>query len=101
MNISNNVSSIQAHQTMLSSSANNIANANTYGFVPVDTKIANESTLVKASVRLTDKNQTLKSQTDLTKELPNQIIAQDTISVNVSSIKTTDEMIGTLLDMKA
>ncbi len=32
MNISNNISSIQAHQTMLNTTANNVANVNTDGF---------------------------------------------------------------------
>ena len=101
MNISNNVSSIQAHQTMLNVNANNIANVNTDGFVPSDTRMSDESTSVSANTRLADDNGSTKSQTDLAKELPDQIIAQDAVDVNVSAIKTKDEMLGTLLDMKA
>ncbi len=100
MNISNNVSSIQAHQTMLNTNANNVANVNTDGFVPSDTRMSNESTSVSANTRLADDNGSTKSQTDLAKELPDQIIAQDAVAVNVSAIKTRDEMMGTLLDMK-
>ena len=37
---------------------------------------------------------------DLTKEIPNLIVAQDIAAVNVSAIKANDEMLGTLLDMK-
>jgi len=101
MNISSNVSSIQAHQTMLNTNANNVANVNTGGFVPSDTRISGESASLRANTRLADDNGSQKSQTDLAKELPDQIIAQDAVEVNVSAIKTKDEMMGTLLDMKA
>ncbi len=101
MNISNNVSSIQAHQTMLNVNANNVANVNTDGFVPGDTRMSDDSNSVSANIRLADDNGSDKSQTDLAKELPDQIIAQDAVAVNVSAIRTRDEMMGTLLDMKA
>lgn len=101
MNIQNNVSSIYAHQTMLNSSAHNVANVNTEGFRPSGTIINDNSGSVKASLREADSTNSLKSQTDLAKELPDQIIAQDATSVNLSAIKTQDEMIGTLIDLKA
>ena len=101
MNISNNVSSIQAHQTMLNVNANNVANVNTDGFRPSDTRMSDDTNSVSANVRLADDNGSDKSQTDLAKELPDQIIAQDAVAVNVSAIRTRDEMMGTLLDMKA
>ena len=101
MNISNNVSSIQAHQTMLNVNANNVANVNTDGFRPSDTRMSDDTNSVSANVRLADDNGSDKSQTDLAKELPDQIIAQDATAVNVSAIRTRDEMMGTLLDMKA
>lgn len=101
MNISSNVSSIQAHQTMLNVNANNVANVNTGGFVPSDTRMSDESTSVDANVRTTDDNGSTKSQTDLAKELPDQIIAQDAVAVNVEAIRTRDEMLGSLLDIKA
>lgn len=101
MNISNNVSSIQAHQTMLNANANNVANVNTDGFRPSDTRMSENSGSVSANVRLTDDNGSSRSQTDLAKEIPNQIIAQDVTAVNVQAIKTQDEMLGSLLDIKA
>ena len=101
MNISNNVSSIQAHQTMLNVNANNVANVNTDGFRPSDTRMSDDTNSVSTNVRLADDNGSAKSQTDLAKELPDQIIAQDAVAVNVSAIRTRDEMMGTLLDMKA
>lgn len=101
MNISNNISSIQAHQTMLNVNASNVANVNTDRFVPTDTRMSEQSGSVSANTRLVDDNGSTKSQTDLAKELPDQIIAQDAVAVNISAIKTRDEMMGTLLDMKA
>ncbi len=101
MNISNNISSIQAHQTMMNTNANNVANVNSNGFVPSDTKIINQENSVSAHTRKADDNDSSRSQTDLSKELPEQIIIEDATAVNVTAIKTQDEMFGTLLDIKA
>ena len=100
MNISNNIASIGAHQTMLNTSANNVVNLNTDGFIPKDTKITNTGNSVRATTRESDDNNSLKSQTNLSKEIPKQIIIQNAVEANVNVIKTQDEMIGTLLDIK-
>ena len=42
-----------------------------------------------------------RSQTNLAKELTDQIVAQDTIGSNVPAIKTKGQMLGTLLDIRA
>ena len=101
MNISSNISSIQAHQTMMNTNANNVANVNTDGFVPSDTRMSSDASSVTANTRQADDNGSLKSQTDLAKELPDQMIVEDVTAANVAAIKTKDEMLGTLLDMKA
>jgi len=101
MNISNNISSIQSHQSMLNTSANNVANVNTDGFVPSDTKISNSGNSVVANTREASDTGSAKSQTNLSKEIPDQIVSQDAVAVNVSAIKTQDEMFGSLLDIKA
>jgi len=72
MNISTNVSSISAHQGMLNNSAHNVANASSD-----------------------------KSQTDLAKEIPDQMLIQKTVAANANVIKAQDEMLGSLLDIKA
>ena len=100
MNISNNISSIGTHQTMLNTTANNVANVNTDGFIPKDTRMTNDSNSVRANIREADDNGSKRSQTDLAKEIPDEIIAQDATAVNVNVIKTQDEMLGTLLDIK-
>lgn len=79
MNISNNITSIQSQQSALNTSAVNVANIN------------------KAS----SEGNSAMMQTDLAKEMTNQIVAQNATEVNVSSIKTADEMFGSLLDIKA
>jgi flagellar hook protein FlgE len=101
MNISSNVSSIQAHQSMMNTSANNVANVNTERFVPSDTTISSSENSVSANTKKADDSGSKMSQTDLAKEIPDQILAQGATAVNVSSIKTQDEMLGSLLDIKA
>ena len=102
MNISNNISSIGAQQTMLNTSASNIANVNTDGFIPNDTRITdNSNSSVTAYNVQADDTGSTKSQTNLAKEIPDQIVAQAATEVNVSVIKTQDEMFGSLLDIKA
>ncbi len=101
MNVSANLSSIQAHQTLLNNSAYNVANVNTDGFVPVDTTITQDGNNITTTSTKASDNGSEKSQTNLTKEIPRQIVAQEGVSVNVTAIKTQDEMLGTLLDLKA
>ena len=101
MNISTNISSINSHQAMMNTGANNIANVNTDGFRPSDTKISSDGESTVANARLSDDTGSKKSQTDLTKELTDQIVAQDAVAVNVNTVKTQDQMLGSLLDIKA
>jgi flagellar hook protein FlgE len=101
MNISNNIASLQANQTFLNTSASNVANVNTDGFIPQDTRISNTGGTPTANTRVADNNGSLKSQTDLSKEIPDQIVSGGVAESNVSAIKTQDEMFGTLLDIKA
>ncbi|WP_345981043.1 hypothetical protein [Sulfurimonas sp. HSL3-2] len=99
--ISSNVSSIQAHQTFMNNNANNIANVNTDGFRPNDTRMTNSSDdTVTADTRLADDNGSEKSQTNLAKELPDQISITAAVSANVNAIRTQDAMYGSLLDIK-
>lgn len=76
MQISNNIASLQTNQNFLNKSAQNLANMNSG-------------------------SEAQKSQSDLAKEIPNQIIAQDVQSANVTAIKAQDDVLGTLLDIKA
>ena len=101
MNISSNISSIGSHQTMLNTGANNIANVNSDGFVPKDTRMSNAGSSVTSNTRVSDDNGSERSQTDLAKELTDQIVVQGSTEMNASVIKTQDEILGSLLDIKA
>lgn len=101
MNISNNISSMQAHQSMLNNSAHNVANVSTDKFIPTNTNIVGGEKSVRAQSSKADDNGSMRSQTDLAKEMTDQIVSVDATSVNVTAIKTQDEMLGSLLDIKA
>ena len=100
MAIMTNVSSLQANQVFMNTNASNIANVNTDGFVPSDTKMTDNQSALSATTRLADNNGSQKSQTDLTKELPDQITIGGVAEANITAIKTQDEMFGSLLDIK-
>lgn len=101
MNISNNISSIQAHQNMMNVSANNVANVNSDGFIPSSGRVVGGDNSIKTNVSKADNNGSKTSQTDLAKEIPDQIVAKEATALNVTAIKTQDEMLGSLLDIKA
>lgn len=71
MNISSNTSSIQYQQDLFNQSSQKLANAST------------------------------NPKVDLAKELPEQMVIQKSIEANVATIRADDEMLGSLLDMKA
>jgi len=102
MNISSNVSSLQAHQSALNTTANNVAHVNSDGFVPSDTNLVEGAGggVATSTTQATD-NGSAQSQTDLTKEVTDQIVLGRGFDANVASIKTQDQMTGSLLDIKA
>lgn len=71
MNITANTSSIGYQQDLFNQSAKKVSNAST------------------------------NSKVDLAKELPEQMIIQKSVEANVAAIKSKDEMLGSLLDMRA
>jgi len=100
--ISSNVSSIMSNQTYMNNSANNVANVNTDRFIPQNTVIkesSNNST--QAVTSRADDNRSEKSQTNLTKEITDQISIEKVTQANVNAIRTQDNMLGSLLDIKA
>lgn len=99
LNFSANVSSLIAHQNFANANANNIANVNTDGFVPTQTNLSDSTGSVRANFQKSDNNGSPLSQTDLNKEIPDQLIVQNGHEVQASAIKTQDEMIGSLLDI--
>ena len=72
MNISTNINSIYNNQSIINTSADRIAQSSMQG-----------------------------STTDLAQEIPKQMIAQKAVEADAVSIKTQDDVLGTLLDIKA
>lgn len=101
MAITNNVSSIQAHQTVLNNSANNVANVNTERFVPNESTVTGgENGSVRANIESATDNGSTASQTDVSNEVTDQIVAERSVEANAEAIRTRDQMYGSLLDIK-
>lgn len=120
-----NVQALQAIQTAMQASANNVANVNTEGFkaqsvtletgpggygVRVGDVVA--STAPGPSVPAPDagsggeppgpvRDFVQGSNTDLTREMVNQTVFQQAYAANATVVRTTDAMQGVLLDMRA
>ena len=100
-----------ANQRALDISANNIANANTDGFRPsravfsdpaasgVQASVA-PSTSVALSTRGAE-GRVLQSGTDLAKETVDSMIYRRGFEMSAQVVKTADELLGTLIDIKA
>ncbi len=101
LNFSANVSSLIAHQDFANTNAHNVANVNTDGFVPTRTTLSNNNGAVSASFQSAADNGSDLSQTDLAKELTDQVVAQNGHEVQATAIRTHDEMLGSLLDILA
>jgi len=99
INFSANVSSMIAHQDFANANANNIAHVNTEGFVPTQTNLSDGSGNVQANFQKADDNGSSLSQTDLNRELTDQVVVQNGHEVQSTAIKTQDEMLGSLLDL--
>lgn len=99
--ISSNVSSIMSNQTYMNNNAGNVANVNTDKYIPRDTTITEtQNGSTKANTSLATDNGSKQSQTDVSKELTDQITIENTTKANVQSIRTQNEMLGSLLDIK-
>ncbi len=99
--ISSNVSSLMSNQVYMNNSAQNVANVNTDRYVPRETTITEtQNGSTQANTSLADSNGSEKSQTDLSKEMTDQISIEKIAESNVKAIRTQDEMLGSLLDMR-
>ena len=101
LNFSANVSSLISHQNFANNNANNIANVNTESFIPTKTTLHETSGGVKAVSQSASDNGSTLSQTDLAREMTDQVIVQNGHEVQGTVIRTQDEMMGTLLDLFA
>jgi flagellar hook protein FlgE len=86
----------------MNNSANNVANVNTDRFVPQNTTIGEtQNGGTKANTTMADSNGSEKSQTDLSKEMTDQISIEKIAQSNLKAIRTQDEMLGSLLDIRS
>lgn len=100
--ISSNVSSILSNQTYMNNNAHNVANVNTDRFIPQNTTISEtQDGSTKANTSLASDNGSERSQTNLTREITDQIVIENVNAANVQAIRTQNDMMGSLLDIKA
>lgn len=97
------IASVRAHSTWMDVNANNVANVNTDKFKSVDTRLENNGNENPTPVLRENESKSAedRSNTDLAKELTDQIPIEKGLAVNVKAIKTQDEMLGTLMDIKS
>lgn len=90
-----NATAMTAMSNWMNNSAQNVANVNTEKYNATQTTITNQGNAVVA--------QSSKSTngTDLATEFTDQIALDKSFEANADTIKTQDEMLGSLLDMKA
>ncbi len=90
-----NSTAMSAMSNWMNNSAQNVANVNTDNYNATQTTITNQNdTIVAQSSKSTN-------GTDLTTEFTDQIAIDKSFKANVETIKTQNEMLGSLLDMKA
>lgn len=101
LNFSANVSSLIAHQDFANANAHNVANVNTDGFIPTRTTLSDSAGGVTANFQPASDNGSSLSQTELSRELTDQVVVQNGHEVQGTAIRTQDEMLGALLDILA
>lgn len=109
------LSALQAFSTKVNSNANNIANANTEGYKktrvnletgkdggvkPVVEKVDTPGARIFQDTSEGQKEVEL-SNVDLSQEIPEMSISSTLYKANLKTLQVTDEMTGTLLNLKA
>ena len=85
-----NATSMQAHQTLMDITANNVANINTDDFKAKEGRIGNNLEVNDAPM-----------ENNLAKNMVDELVISNGYKVQVPAIQTQDEMTKTLLDIKA
>ena len=92
-------SGLQAAQLRLDASANNVANLNTPGYRRQ--AVAQQAVANSAGVRATVQREQQADGVALEKEAVEQMSATYAFKANLQTIKTQDEMMGALLNVRA
>jgi flagellar hook protein FlgE len=98
-------SGVTAGLSALSNSAHSIANTSTRGFQPAQANFS-ESAPAGTGVSISFQGQQLASgdlpsATDLTSEITNSLVYKAQTQASLSVLKTTDETLGSLINIKA
>jgi len=96
--INSAVSALKAYSTMLSNTANNVANVNTENYNPLETTMQDSATggVTAASTRDTNTD-----RVDLSKEVVDLITAQNGFKANITVLKTGQEIQKSVIDILA
>lgn len=109
-------SALRAHSTVMDVAANNIANLNTQGYLAKSATLQEKSPygVQVASIRATDNPLHLRdvyynsvsyaekmNNVELSKERLSEITSLRTYQANAKTIRVVDEMLGTLINIKA
>lgn len=90
-----NATAMTAMSNWMNNSAHNVANVNTDNYKATQTTITNQNDAVVAQSSQTN------NSTELATEFTDQITIDKSFKANADVIKTQNEMLGSLLDMKA
>ena len=85
-----NATSMQAHQTLMDITSNNVANINSEDFKAKEGRIDNNLEVNDAPM-----------ENNLAKNMVDELVISNGYKVQVPAIQTQDEMTKTLLDIKA
>jgi len=98
MSINASLSGINAYQTMLNNTANNIANINTEGYIARQT-VLQDSAIGGVSARTVAGN--VEDRVDLSKEAVNLITEETGIKANIKALKTANATQKSVIDILA
>jgi len=90
-----NSTAMNAMSNWMNNSAQNVANVSTDNYKATQTTITNQNDAVVAQSSKSD------NDTDLATEFTDQISIDKSFKANADVIKTQNQMLGSLLDMKA
>jgi flagellar basal-body rod protein FlgC len=103
------LSALQSYQQAVNITANNVANAQTDGFVPQQVQFLQSVPAgygvsvagTSSGATTPDASPTVPSGTDLTSEMVNLLTYRNGFKAAAKVIQTTDQMLGSLLDVKS
>ena len=96
------ISGMRLYETRQAVSAHDISNVNTKGFEESDVIQSDKGSLKGvnvADIRKVPNSNPELSNTDLAKEMPEQMVNITGYKANASAIKTQDQMLGSLMEI--